>query len=313
MNERKIIITLTYISGIIVAAVLIGLWRYGVDLSTVFLGTPWKSSLTYGRGAMALEGAIVFVTIFIRRSTCWRHNGTADNDGKENPARAARSNKEPVLKVLVVGGGAREHTLVWKLAQSPKVKEIYAAPGNAGTARLAHNLDIAQTDIEALLKAARDLKIDLTVVGPEAPLADGIADRFLASGLPIFGATKAAAEIESSKIFAKELMQKYDIPCARSASFSDYNQAREYLQKQTAPIVIKADGLAAGKGVIVAAINPGGSGSPAQPHGIKSTGGGGREGYHRRVPHRQRDERLCLHRRPHGGPDGACLRLQADI
>ncbi len=152
----------------------------------------------------------------------------------------------------MVGGGAREHTLVWKLAQSPKVKEIYAAPGNAGTAQLAQNLDISPTDIGSLLKAAKDLKIDLTVVGPEAPLADGIADRFLAGGLAIFGASQAATEIESSKVFAKELMQKYGIPCAQSVSFSDYNQAREYVQKQTAPIVIKADGLAAGKGVIVA-------------------------------------------------------------
>jgi phosphoribosylamine--glycine ligase len=156
------------------------------------------------------------------------------------------------LKILVVGGGAREHTLVWKIAQSPRVKEIYAAPGNAGTARLAQNLDISPTDIDKLLKAARDLKIDLTVVGPEAPLADGIADRFTDSGLTIFGATRAATEIESSKVFAKELMQKHGIPCARSASYSDYNQAREYVQKQTAPIVIKADGLAAGKGVIIA-------------------------------------------------------------
>jgi phosphoribosylamine--glycine ligase len=156
------------------------------------------------------------------------------------------------LKILVVGGGAREHTLVWKIARSPRVKEIYAAPGNAGTARLAQNLDISPTDIDKLLKAARDLKIDLTVVGPEAPLADGIADRFTDSGLTIFGATRAATEIESSKVFAKELMQKHGIPCARSASYSDYNQAREYVQKQTAPIVIKADGLAAGKGVIIA-------------------------------------------------------------
>jgi phosphoribosylamine--glycine ligase len=103
-----------------------------------------------------------------------------------------------------------------------------------------------------LLKAARDLKVDLTAVGPEAPLADGIADRFQASGLAIFGASKSATEIESSKVFAKELMQKHGIPCARSVSFSDYNQAREYVQRQTSPIVIKADGLAAGKGVVVA-------------------------------------------------------------
>jgi phosphoribosylamine--glycine ligase len=152
----------------------------------------------------------------------------------------------------VVGGGAREHTLVWKLAQSPKVKEIYAAPGNAGTAQLAQNLDIKAEDIEGLLKAAKDLRIDLTVVGPEAPLAEGIADRFLVEGMPIFGATRAATEIESSKVFAKELMQKHGIPCARSASFSDHEQAKEYVQKQNPPIVIKADGLAAGKGVIVA-------------------------------------------------------------
>ena len=153
---------------------------------------------------------------------------------------------------MVVGGGAREHTLVWKIAQSPKVKEIYAAPGNAGTARLAQNLDIKAEDIELLLKAAKDHKIDLTVVGPEAPLADGIADRFRAEGLANFGATKAATEIESSKVFAKELMQKHGIPCARSVSFSDYKQAKEYVQQQIPPIVIKADGLAAGKGVIVA-------------------------------------------------------------
>lgn len=152
----------------------------------------------------------------------------------------------------MVGGGAREHTLVWKLAQSPKVKELYAAPGNAGTAKLAYNLNIAPTDIEELLKATKENRVDLTVVGPEAPLADGIADRFLASSLAIFGATKAATEIESSKVFAKELMHKHGIPCARSASFSDYEQAKEHIQKQKPPIVVKADGLAAGKGVIVA-------------------------------------------------------------
>ncbi len=126
-----------------------------------------------------------------------------------------------MLKILVVGGGAREHTLVWKLAQSPKVKEIYAAPGNAGTAQIARNLAISPTDIESLLKVAQEEKIDLTVVGPEAPLADGIADQFLSRGMPIFGSTKAATEIESSKVFAKELMQKYNMPCARSVSFSN--------------------------------------------------------------------------------------------
>jgi phosphoribosylamine--glycine ligase len=142
--------------------------------------------------------------------------------------------------------------LVWKLAQSPKVKEIYVAPGNAGTAQIAHNLEINPSDIESLVKIAQENKIDLTVVGPEVPLAAGIVDQFQTKGLPIFGATKAAAQVEASKVFAKELMQKYNIPCARSASFSDYGEAKEYLQKQTPPIVIKADGLAAGKGVIIA-------------------------------------------------------------
>jgi phosphoribosylamine--glycine ligase len=126
------------------------------------------------------------------------------------------------------------------------------APGNAGTAKIARNLDIKPTDIEALAKLASEKRIDLTVVGPEAPLAEGIADQFLIRGLQIFGATRQATEIESSKVFAKELMQKYNIPCAKSTSFSDYNQAKEYIKQQKPPIVVKADGLAAGKGVIVA-------------------------------------------------------------
>ena len=156
------------------------------------------------------------------------------------------------MKILVVGGGAREHTLVWKLAQSPKVNEIYAAPGNAGTAQIAQNLNISPTDIESLVKIAQEKRIDLTVVGPEAPLANGIADQFLVRGMAIFGSTKEATRIESSKVFAKKLMQKYNIPCARSAGFSKYSEAKEYLQQQQTPIVIKADGLAAGKGVVVA-------------------------------------------------------------
>ncbi len=141
---------------------------------------------------------------------------------------------------------------MWKLAQSPKVKEIYVAPGNAGTAQIAHNLDISPADIESLSRIVREKKLDLTVVGPEAPLAEGIVDHFQSMGIPIFGPTRAAAEIESSKVFAKELMQKHGIPCARSASFSEYNEAKEYLKQQVPPIVIKADGLAAGKGVTVA-------------------------------------------------------------
>ncbi len=156
------------------------------------------------------------------------------------------------MKILVVGGGAREHTLVWKLAQSSKAEEIYAAPGNAGTAQIAHNLGIKPNDIEGLAKTAKEKGIELVVVGPEVPLANGIVDHFQNTGIPIFGPTKKAAEIESSKVFAKELMQKYNIPCARSVSFSGYAQAKEYIKQQTPPVVVKADGLAAGKGVTVA-------------------------------------------------------------
>ncbi len=126
------------------------------------------------------------------------------------------------------------------------------APGNAGTAQIAQNLDINPTDIQSLVKSALYNKIDLTVVGPEAPLAEGIVDEFQTKGLQIFGPTKSAAQIEASKLFAKELMQKYNIPCARSASFSSYSEAIKYLKQQTPPIVVKADGLAAGKGVTVA-------------------------------------------------------------
>jgi phosphoribosylamine--glycine ligase len=156
------------------------------------------------------------------------------------------------LKLMVIGGGAREHALAWKMAQSPKTTELYVAPGNAGTAPIAHNLNIRPGDIEALAKAAKDNSIDLTVVGPEAPLASGIVDYFESLGLPIFGPTKAATQIESSKVFAKKLMQQYGIPCPNGITFSNYSEARKYLESQSAPVVVKADGLAAGKGVTVA-------------------------------------------------------------
>ncbi|MDM8001022.1 MAG: phosphoribosylamine--glycine ligase [Dehalococcoidia bacterium] len=156
------------------------------------------------------------------------------------------------MKVMVIGNGAREHTLVWKIKQSPKVKELFAAPGNAGTAGIAQNLDIPATDIEALARAAEDLKIDLTVVGPEAPLAAGIVDVFQKRKLRIFGPTRAAAQIEASKVFSKNLMQKYGIPCARGEIFSSYSEARDYVKSHELPMVVKADGLAAGKGVTVA-------------------------------------------------------------
>lgn len=154
---------------------------------------------------------------------------------------------------MIIGGGAREHAIAWKLARSPKVNQLYVAPGNAGTAGIARNIAVNPTDIESLVNVAQEKKIDVTIVGPEAPLAAGIVDEFQSRGLPIFGPSKAAAEIEASKVFAKELMQKYDIPCAQSASFASYNEAKAYLMQQQMPIVIKADGLAAGKGVTVAA------------------------------------------------------------
>jgi phosphoribosylamine--glycine ligase len=156
------------------------------------------------------------------------------------------------MKIMVIGNGAREHALAWKLRESPKVDELYAAPGNAGTASIARNLDVPATDIEALARAARQYGTDLTVVGPEAPLASGIVDLFQSLHLPVFGPTRAATQIESSKVFSRELMQKYGIPCAQGMAFSSYSQARDYIQSQPIPLVIKADGLAAGKGVVVA-------------------------------------------------------------
>jgi phosphoribosylamine--glycine ligase len=156
------------------------------------------------------------------------------------------------LKIMAIGGGAREHALAWKIKQSPKVTGLYVTPGNAGTAAIARNPDIRPNDIESLAGAARDIGVDLTVVGPEAPLAAGIVDRFEQLGLPIFGPTKAAAQIESSKVFARKLMQKYGIPCPKGITFSSYPEAKKYVESQPTPIVIKADGLAAGKGVTVA-------------------------------------------------------------
>lgn len=157
-----------------------------------------------------------------------------------------------MINVLVVGGGAREHTIVWKLARSPRVAKVFVAPGNAGTGLFATNLAIDPCDIEGLARAARDYRIDLTVVGPEAPLAAGIADTFRSRNMPVFGPTKAATCIESSKVFAKDLMQKYGIPTANSRVFASFGEAKNYVKQQAFPVVIKADGLAAGKGAIIA-------------------------------------------------------------
>jgi phosphoribosylamine--glycine ligase len=155
-------------------------------------------------------------------------------------------------RVLVVGSGGRCHAIVDTLARSPQVEKIYCAPGNAGIARQAECVNIAVGDIEALATFAKEQKIDLTVVGPEAALAVGITDRFQQEGLRIFGPTKAAAQIESSKEFAKRLMAKYEIPTAGYEAFEEFEPAWEYVKGRALPAVIKYDGLAAGKGVVVA-------------------------------------------------------------
>jgi phosphoribosylamine---glycine ligase len=157
------------------------------------------------------------------------------------------------MRILVVGSGGREHALVWKLLQSPRVQKIYCAPGNAGIADLAECVDIPVDDIEGMVHFALTHEVALTVVGPEAPLTDGMIDAFDKAGLQAFGPSKAAAQLEGSKVFAKQLMQKYNIPTAESRTFTDPDQALAYLQEKGAPIVVKADGLAAGKGVVVAA------------------------------------------------------------
>jgi len=153
------------------------------------------------------------------------------------------------MKVLVIGNGAREHTILWKLSQSPRHPELYAAPGNAGTDALAINLAIPSDHVDSLIRAVHEFAIDLTIVGPEAPLAAGVVDRFRAEGLSIFGATQAAAQIETSKAFSKQLMAQAGVPTASFRIFDTYAKAASYVQLRGAPVVIKADGLAAGKGV----------------------------------------------------------------
>ncbi len=156
------------------------------------------------------------------------------------------------MKILVVGGGGREHALCWKISQSSLVEKVFCAPGNPGIAALAECVDIAADDIDGLLAFAQNNAIDLTVVGPEVPLTLGIVDTFQSAGLDIFGPSKAAAQLEGSKSFSKDLMAKYDIPTAAYRTFTDHASASAYIREQGAPIVVKADGLAAGKGVIVA-------------------------------------------------------------
>lgn len=156
------------------------------------------------------------------------------------------------MKVLVIGSGGREHALVWKLSQSPRVTRLYCAPGNAGIGQIAENVPIKVDDLPALQGFAADNQIDLTVVGPELPLSLGIADEFRRAKLRVFGPTRNAARIESSKSFSKELMMRCKIPTAKAQTFDNLNRALKYLESHSTPLVVKADGLAQGKGVIVA-------------------------------------------------------------
>ena len=158
------------------------------------------------------------------------------------------------MKVLIIGGGGREHALAWKVAQSPQVETVYVAPGNAGTAsedRL-ENVDVGADDVAGLLAFAKQHAVDLTIVGPEAPLVLGVVDQFQAAGLRIFGPSQAAAELEGSKAFTKDFLARHGIPTAAYGNFTDLDTAIDYIRQQGAPIVVKADGLAAGKGVILA-------------------------------------------------------------
>ena len=159
---------------------------------------------------------------------------------------------ELMMNILVVGSGGREHALAWKLAQSKRVDKIFCAPGNAGIASLAECVDIKASDVDGLLAFALENGIDMTVVGPEDSLTRGIVDRFTAKGLKIFGPDSKAAILEGSKVFTKNLMEKYGIPSGFFKVFSDRDRAMAYLDEVNTPLVVKADGLAAGKGVIVA-------------------------------------------------------------
>ncbi len=156
------------------------------------------------------------------------------------------------MRILIIGSGGREHALAWRIAQSPRVESVYVAPGNGGTARDPALHNVAITDLDELTEFAARERIDLTIVGPEAPLAAGVVDRFRSRGLRIFGPTQAAAQLESSKDFAKQFMVRHGIPTAAHQTFADPAAAKAYVDAQGAPIVVKADGLAAGKGVVVA-------------------------------------------------------------
>jgi phosphoribosylamine--glycine ligase len=155
-------------------------------------------------------------------------------------------------KILIVGGGGREHSLAWKLYRSPHVDEIFACPGNPGISEFGSCIDIKDTDIEAIRKFAKNNNIDLTIIGPEVPLAMGVVDEFNNEGLTTFGPNKDAAEVEASKLLAKKVLDEGNVPTAKYAEFVDYDDAYEYVLENGTPLVIKADGLAYGKGTYVA-------------------------------------------------------------
>ena len=155
------------------------------------------------------------------------------------------------VNVLIVGSGAREHALAWKLRQSPRLTDLFVAPGNGGTTEIARNLSLDLTDLEAVCTAASDYRVDLVILGQEGPIAAGLADRLAVRGIAAFGPSRDAARIESSKAFAKDLMQRHSIPTAGSQSFSGRSAARDYVESRSGPLVVKADGLAAGKGVFM--------------------------------------------------------------
>ena len=155
------------------------------------------------------------------------------------------------MKVLVVGAGGREHSLCWAIAKSPKCTKLFCAPGNAGIAQIAECVDIAPEDLTRIVLFSKEQKVDLVVVGPEEPLVEGLVDQLVAGGIKAFGPTKAAAYLEGSKVFMKSFFSKYNIPTAAYESFSDYDRAVAYVKKRGAPIVVKASGPAAGKGVVL--------------------------------------------------------------
>ena len=215
------------------------------------------------------------------------------------------------MRVLVVGGGAREHAITWKLAQSPRRPELFVAPGNPGTAELGTNLPVAAEDIGGMIAAARLHDIDLTVIGPEAPLVAGMADAFHREGLRVFGPTSAAARIEGSKSFAKQVMRDAGVPTAAYRVFDDPSQAANYVHERGAPLVVKVDGLAAGKGVVVGDGRGTGVAGREQRDGPAGVRERRRNRRYRGMRHRPGGERVLLHRRGRRHAPRCRMRLQA--